>query len=96
MGVGRGKDGGPFFFHRPEDRHLIKAAVIFSAYNTIDHVDVDVDVDVDYADQVVDISTLVCPFLCNPRKLIVPNLVNIRIIVVIVSGFASSSPWFIP
>ena len=34
-----------------------------------------VDVDVDNTDQVVDISTLVCPFLCNPRKLVVPNLV---------------------
>ena len=78
MGVGRGKDGGPFFFHRPEDR-LLKAIVIFSTYNTIDHVhvDVDVDVDVDDAHQVVDVSTLVCPFLCNPRKFVVPNLVII-------------------
>ena len=73
VGAGRGRDGDPFFSHRPEVRLWGNSSLSeqSSSMSLWSYHDTELS-----AHQIVDISTLVCPFLSNPSKLVVPNLVN--------------------
>ena len=76
VGAGRGRDGDPFFSHRPEVRlwgnsSLSEQSSSMSLWSFMICTELS-------AHQIVDIRTLVCPFLSNPSKLVVPNLGNDR------------------
>ena len=76
VGAGRGRDGDPFFSHRPEVRlwgnsSLSEQSSSMSLWSFMICTELS-------AHQIVDIRTLVCPFLSNPSKLVVPNLVDDR------------------
>ena len=100
VGAGRGRDGDPFFSHRPEVRLWGNSSLSeqSSSMSLRSYHDTELS-----AHQIVDIRTLVCPFLSNPSKLVVPNLVDDRhqqncviSVIVLLISYVSSSSRFIP